>query len=283
MGPFLETPTQQTPQLGRNLRRKRVPVGLAGENPRQHLGGRTAAERGSSAEHLVQHAPERPDVGPSIRGLARRLLRAHVRRGPEQDARSGHLERPGRDVGQVLVDPRLLPRLGEAEVEDLDGPFGCDPDVGRLQVTVDDALVVGRPQSDRDLRGDLERLGDGQRARREAVAEILSSDELHDQEGPFPVRRRHIVTDPFDPVKRRHVRVVDAREQPRLALETGQSVPVGRELLREQLDGDVATETGVMGPVHLAHAAGTDRLLDAVVTEAFTLYELHPVSEERFP
>ena len=44
--------------------------------------------------------------------------------------------------------------LGQAEVQHLDLPFGREGDVGRLEVTMDDPLLVRRFQRIGDLPGD---------------------------------------------------------------------------------------------------------------------------------
>jgi len=67
-----------------------------------------------------------------------------------------------------------LPRLGEPEIEDLDGSIRTDLDIRRFEIAVGDALPVCRLE---DL-GDLERDGhgciDGNRATGDRVRKILS-------------------------------------------------------------------------------------------------------------
>ena len=61
------------------------------------------------------------------------------------------------------------PRLRQAEVEHLDLAVARELDVRRLQVAVDDALVVGLLERFGDLLGDLERLVDRDRRRARAA------------------------------------------------------------------------------------------------------------------
>ena len=65
----------------------------------------------------------------------------------------------------VAFWPRVLDQLGEAEVEDLGAAVGGDEDVLRLQVAVDDALLVRGRQALRDLARQV-----GGRPRRERPA-----------------------------------------------------------------------------------------------------------------
>jgi hypothetical protein len=43
-----------------------------------------------------------------------------------------------------------------------------------------------------------------------------------------------------------------------------QALGIRRERSRENLDGDVAVETGITGPVNLSHASGADGRLNFV-------------------
>ena len=60
-------------------------------------------------------------------------------------------------------------RLGDAKVEDLDGAVRRDLDVGRLEIAMDDVLLVSRVEGDRDLPGQAKALGNWQRTLGNAV------------------------------------------------------------------------------------------------------------------
>ena len=82
-------------------------------------------------EHLVQHHAHRIDVAARIELLALHLLGTHVVRRPDDQPRLRH----------------PLMRLGharDAEVHQLDLALVIDEDVLRLDVAVDDALLVRR-------------------------------------------------------------------------------------------------------------------------------------------
>src|SRR5262245_65530882 len=85
---------------------------------------------------------------------ATHLLRRHVAYRSEEGARSGHGGGPRRPRRVVGVERRS--QLGEAEVEDLDPAVPGQEEVLRLQVAVDDPLVVGGGETARDLDRVLE-------------------------------------------------------------------------------------------------------------------------------
>ena len=73
-----------------------VQVRMSFEDPGQRLGRCPRAERHASREHLVQHAPECPDVRPLVRRFAPRLLGAHVGRSARMMPAMRAAEREGR-------------------------------------------------------------------------------------------------------------------------------------------------------------------------------------------
>ena len=142
-----------------------------------------ALERAAARQHFVEHAAERPDVGALVDALAARLLRAHVRGRAHDDARAGR--RGVVIVGDcvTMAPPRRSgsSSLGQAEVEHLDRAVGRDLDVGRLQVAMDDALLVRRLERLGDLPGDGQRFVQWKRPLRDAVGERRSFDQLQDE------------------------------------------------------------------------------------------------------
>ena len=62
----------------------------------------------------------------------------------------------------------------------------------------------------------------------------------------------------FEAMYRRDVRVVQRGDHSCLTLEARDSTRLGRERERQNLDRDVATELGVVSPVHLAHSAAAN-------------------------
>src|SRR5262245_15103282 len=68
-------------------------------------------------------------------------------------------------------------------------------------------------------------------------------------------------------MNRRNVRMIERGEDTRFALEARQTIGMGRERGRQDLDGDVAPESRIARAVDLAHAAGADWLEDLIGTE----------------
>ena len=175
----LEAAGEQPSRRGRSRFGQRAPVHLGAQHPREHVAHRLAREEPPAGEHLVEHDAEGPDVGALVDGLAAGLLGRHVGGGAEDQAggRAGVGEGRGvRQIGGRGV--RAFPRLGEAEVEHFDLAVGRELDVGGLEVAVDDALLVRFLERRGDLRRDLARLGDGDRAALQALGEVLALDEL---------------------------------------------------------------------------------------------------------
>ena len=66
----------------------------------------------------------------------------------------------------------------------------------------------------------------------------------------------------------RDVRVIERRERLRFAFETRASVAIAGDRGRQDLEGDIATEPGIAGAIHLAHASGADGTLDFINANA---------------
>ena len=153
----------------------------------------------------------------------------------------------GLGLGQNLA----AHQLGQAEVEDLDAAVLGDEDVVRLEIAVDDALVVGRGEALGDLRGVVDRLAHRQRRASDALAQRLALEQLGDHE------RRAVVS--AEIVDREDVRVVELAGGARLLLEATQPVGVLGEGRGQDLEGDLATDARVARAIHLAHAADAER------------------------
>src|SRR6185437_10030108 len=119
-------------QLGRSLGPHAADRrGRAGRDARQRGAKRRSAERRGSGEHLVENRRETEKVAPSIdRAVARRLLRTHVRRRPEQHARLR--ESLGTGLAQCVRDAKIRHDAVAVEQEN----------VLRLDVAMHDPLTV---------------------------------------------------------------------------------------------------------------------------------------------
>jgi hypothetical protein len=155
---------------------------------------------------------------------------------------------------------RRTHRLGQAEVEHLHRAIGSNLDVGRLQVAMDDPLLVRRLECFRNLPRDWQRLVNGNRPVRDSFGERRSFDQLHDQRADT-VRL-------FQAIDLRDVRVIELRQRPGLALEARQALGVVGKGVGQNLDSDFASEVPVGGAVHLAHPAFANQGGDFVGPEA---------------
>ena len=209
---LLEAAAQQTLDASRRRAWKARKVRLLGEDLCERLGGAAAAKRGAAREQLVQHDAERPDVGLASDRFAASLLRAHVCRCAHGRTGLRHHRHRGCRIG------RRLDRLGQTEVQDFDEAVGCEADVGRLEIAVQDAQVVRRFERFRQLKGDPKRLADRQGARDQPVGERATLDELENQE-PRTVGL-------FDSVNRSDVRMLQCRKEPGFAVESGESIRI---------------------------------------------------------
>ena len=75
---LIEAAQQQPADGGRCDRRQQAPVGVVFEDGGDRVGTGFAAKWRPSRQHFVEHAPERPDVGPLVDRLPTGLLGTHV-------------------------------------------------------------------------------------------------------------------------------------------------------------------------------------------------------------
>ena len=186
---------------------------------------RLGVERQLPGQQLVEHDPDRVQVGARVDGMALRLLRREVLSGAHDRAGLGHLGRSG------ARDP---------EVRDLRAPLVVDDHVVRLDVAVHDPAPV------REARGleDLQHQVDGERRlERPVVAhdllEVAAGQELHrDVVGAVPLAAVEHADD---------VRVLQPGGARGLAPEALDELGVLGEAPVEQLQRDLAAELGVLG------------------------------------
>ena len=122
-------------------------------------------------------------------------------------------------ICERVASGALAPKhLRQAEVEHLHGAVRRDLDVRRLQIAVDDALLVRRFERLRDLARDRECLLNRQRTPGQTLGERRAFDELE-----------HEAADAvglLQSVDRANVRMVQRRQYPRLAFETREPLRV---------------------------------------------------------
>ena len=155
---------------------------------------------------------------------------------------------------------RAASSFGQAEVQHLDRAVGRDLDVGRLQIAMDDAVLVRRFERLGNLPRDRQRFVDGQRAARDPVGERVALDQLQDE--------RVDVAAVLEPVDRRDVRMVERGQHLRLAPEAREAIRIERQTRRAAPSARRRAELGIARAIHLAHAAGAERADDLVRADA---------------
>ena len=141
-----------------------------------------AEERNASGKALVEHEPERVEVGSAVESFAADLLRRQVLGGPHHHV-----------VAREIVVIATVQAFGDAEVGQQHPTAGCDHDVAGLDVAVDEARLVGVIERRGDTGSDVAReLGAQALLVVEHLAQRLAVDELHDDRlAPFGLE--HVV------------------------------------------------------------------------------------------
>src|ERR1700687_1372460 len=140
-------------------------------------------KRKHACAHLVQHSPEREQVGAGIEFLTSYLLRGHVGYGAQRRTGTGKvlLRADGRGAhGNAL---RLEGDLCQPEIQNLRLASIRDKDVRWLDVPMDDALRVCAVERIGDLNAQIEQRFDLQRLAIDGVPERLPHQQFHGNEG----------------------------------------------------------------------------------------------------
>ena len=205
-----------------------------------------AGEDGLAGQALVEHAAERVDVGAGVHRPALELLRREI---------GGRADGGPRPLRRSVVEPPRQPEVGEIDVL-----RAVEQDVRRLDVAVHETARVRGVERCGDLRADGDRPGRLERAlRSEQRAKVGAVHEPH--------REIDTAVDVAGVVDRDDVRVLERHHELRLARESLAEAIVARQGRRHQLERDRSLQAQVVGPVHDAHPAAADQLLDPVPEE----------------
>ena len=122
------------------------------------LNRRRSREGGLAGQHRVEQASKRKQIRPGIQRRGMGLLGTHITRRADDHALLGQVRirchRP-RDAEVEQLDPRVNVSIGLA----------FQPNIGRFDIAVDQALVVSDRQSFGRFARDAQGLGDGQKLR----------------------------------------------------------------------------------------------------------------------
>ena len=138
-------------------------------------------KRGAAGEHLIEHAPKRPDVGSLVDDLSTRLLRTHVGGGAEDHALTRPVHCHRRRLREVGHRSFAGHHFCQPEVEDLHSAVWCDLDVRWLEIAVDDPFLVRSIEPVRDLARDGQRLRDREWTPLKSVRQRRALNEFEDE------------------------------------------------------------------------------------------------------
>ena len=135
------------PTAGRSGTQRRRPRNRRVQVAVQHRQRIVARERQPAGQHLEHDGAEAVDVGSRVDDRRRAAARARRRRSCR-----------GTRAARSAASPRRLAQVGKAEVDDLVDALAraelVADDVGRLEVAMDDAAVVGELQRGAERRHD---------------------------------------------------------------------------------------------------------------------------------
>ena len=205
--------------------------------------GRVSGERWLAGEDFVENAAQRIDVGSGVDGIAAGLFGRQVLGGPDHR----------RGLGDAVA--AVGDRAGDAEVHHLDRVGGADHDVRRLDVAVDDAVLMAEVQRLAGVGDDLD--GPPGRHRTVVVHDVAQGDAvdvLHDDVGQRTGGRFGLA----GVVHRDDGRVIQGRGVLRLTPEAQVEAGVAGQISAQHLDRDVAVQPDVAGEVNFGHAPETE-------------------------
>jgi hypothetical protein len=160
--------------------------------------------------------------------------------------------------------------LGQAEIENLHASVARNKNILRLQIAMNDPLLVRGRQTTRNLFTVLGGFAHRQGAGTHPLAQGLTLQKLGHE-----VRRAFMLA---EVVNGEDVGMIQRCNRLRLLLKTPQLLGIAGESPRQDLDRDLAVEPRIPRPIHLAHAASAQRTNNFIWTEFGTRDKGHPRS-----
>ena len=227
-----------------------------------------AAKRALARNHFVQDRAEAEQIRAVVNCFSAELFRRHIAE-RAKDHPSFGLDRLGRQRSIVGLDRQG--QFGQAEIENLHAAISCKENIVRLQIAVNDALLMRCSQAGCYLKGVFDHFASGDRAAAEPVAQRFAFEQFSDDIKP--------VGTSADIVDHNDVRMTQRSGGTRLLLEPMHALGVGETFCREDLDCHVAVETRVMSTIHFAHAASAQRRLDLIRSQLCSRGQTHGWTE----
>ena len=237
--------------------------GVIGGHGHQRGEGVAAAERHFACRHAVEDAAEAEQVGAGVHLAAVGLLGCHERRRADDDPFPGKLGVGGVPDQAEVEDPHADLRNGRPRL----ARSGFEPDVGGLDVAVDQAAGVGRRQSLRDLPADPQALNQRQRLlAAEAVLQRLAGQQGHGDEGNAAVLA--------DLIDGNDVVMAGGGGRPALAQEAAAGRIARGQTGQHRLERDGPAQDGIFRAEDDAHTALAEYAQDATPAQATQLVRL---------
>ena len=145
-------------------------------------GGGRSRECDAPGGHFVEDSAEAEKIGARVELFAAGLFGGHVRNGPHGHTRAGErllgsysLKRSNGGCGHVAFGGQLR----QTEIQQFGLAAVSDQNVSGLNVTVDDAFLVGGVEGVGDLDADVEESVERKVAACDAILERFAFEQLH--------------------------------------------------------------------------------------------------------
>ena len=221
-----------------------------------------AFERQTTGRHLIEHHAEGPDIGAMVGLVAQRLLGRHVGRGADGCALAGQLR-------------RRRGQLRQAEIHHDGAALGGDHDVGRFDVAMDGAVVVGFLEPLGHLNPEIDQPVDVERPLADHRRE-LAAFEIGHRDERLPIGL-------IDLVDRANVGVVQRRRGTGFAKETGLGVFRAECLGGKEFERNEPLQPQILGFIDNAHPAFPEFFENFVMGDGLPDHSsvVYPIVESR--
>ncbi len=168
---FLKTTSKKPANARRRGGRQAAEVGFGLQDFSKDLADAFSCERRVPGQHFIKKTTERPDIGAPVRLLSRSLLGRHIGCGSKKSGGSRFAH--GRRVLEIHYG--IVTDFRQPEIEHLDLFIRRDLKVCRLEIPVNDPLIVSIIEGFGNLLRERQRFRKRYRALRERCASVSPS------------------------------------------------------------------------------------------------------------
>ena len=227
------------------------------QNAIEQRGRGRALEGQSAGRHLVQHRPERKEVGAGIEFLAKRLLGRHIGDRAHGSARTGEMDgERRRSCAAGFKFPVSGRQLCQTEIEDLRLATIGDKDISRLDVAVKDVFAVRGIERIGELDGQIKQLIHRQRLTADLLIKGHAFQKLH--------RNEVLAFELVNLINGADIGMVQRGGGASFPLQAVKRLLIFFQFLGKEFQRDVTAEFQVFGFIDHPHAART-QLTDNLV------------------